>query len=665
MKFWISLVGLCTLSYGVGATLWPIPQMIEMGQDTATVSSSVDFKIGCSNNVLQAARERYLALIKETRFVSPRLHAETPKSGNGYQLTTIHVEVDDCDGDYPEAEVNEWYELTIPAPSENIQATIKANTTWGALRAMETFSQLCYFPKDSSDPIIEGLPVSIRDGPAYSHRGLLLDTARNFFPVEDIKRTLDAMSYNKLNVLHWHLVDSQSWPVESKFLPELAKRGSYGPSMTYSHKDVGEIIEYGKLRGIRIIPEFDMPGHQGAVALVNPEITSCYNEKEHWLSVANEPPSGQLNPFHKDTDKFVKDLTQEYAALFPDSYFHTGADEVNGNCWFLDLDFRTTVGDQGIPVNTAVGDYIKTLQDKLGEKFTLPKGWDQKLSEMDKPLDSESDIMDVLQALKSILVSDFNEKVHGHLKSLKKVPMVWEEAFLIAGSNLPNGSIVQMWLKEEELPNVVKSGYRVVASPYFAWYLDCGLGNWVVGGGGYHNSWCEYNSWERMYSYDPARGLSEEESKLVIGGEVCMWTEQVDSMNLDSTVWPRAAAVAEVLWSGKGNQGRALSSTEALPRLQDQRFRMVARGIRAAPLQPLWCARNPGECDMMPQPAPEPPTVQKEDVTHSDQFEAPTTELPEDGRDDVVSDKLSKADTSEEIEGEVQADSNAPESKGN
>ncbi|CAG8693811.1 8068_t:CDS:2, partial [Acaulospora morrowiae] len=154
-------------------------------------------------------------------------------------------------------------------------------------------------------------------------------------------------------------------------------------------------------------------------------------------------------------------------------------------------------------------------------------------------------------------------------------------------------TLIQVWNDDKNLKKVADKGYRMIVGSSDYWYLDCGHGAWAgnfVNG----NSWCDpYKTWQKIYSYNLTTGLTDKEAKLVIGGEVLLWSEQSDPTNFERMLWPRSSAAAEVLWSGVNKS----SVVEALPRLHDWRFRMVKRGIQAEPLQPLWCVKH-GGCDL-------------------------------------------------------------------
>uniref|UniRef100_H2YUW0 beta-N-acetylhexosaminidase n=1 Tax=Ciona savignyi TaxID=51511 RepID=H2YUW0_CIOSA len=156
--------------------------------------------------------------------------------------------------DMPSLDMKEGYVLDVgPHPMLN------ASSVWGVLRGLETFSQLIW--EDPTGQMVAN-QTHIIDEPRYAHRGVLLDTARHFLPVNVILENLEAMSYNKFNVFHWHIVDAQSFPYVSTVYPNLHLKGSYSSmNLVYTPEMIAEVIEFGRLRGIRVVPEFDTPGH--------------------------------------------------------------------------------------------------------------------------------------------------------------------------------------------------------------------------------------------------------------------------------------------------------------------------------------------------------------------------------------------------------------------
>ncbi|KAI8325047.1 hypothetical protein GQ54DRAFT_255401 [Martensiomyces pterosporus] len=523
------------------ASIWPLPLVLETGTSNTTVlGGSIDIGYSTSS-ILANAANRYINIINSELFTSPVDYKQGDVPING-QLIGLNVVVSSTDETLG-LTTDESYTLDVPT---NGQAILNANTVFGAIRGLETYSQL--ITANCNRRIVKNTPVHVVDKPAFPHRGILLDTARNYYPLKDIFRTLDAMSYNKLNVFHWHVVDSQSWPIQSNEFPELQKNGAYGPKMQYSYADVKSVIAYAKDRGIRVIPEFDVPGHTYVVGESFPELMSCMNKQPNWNNYAAEPPSGQLNIAKPEAANFTNMLVDEYTDLFTDNVFHLGGDEVNRNCWSEDPDVQAY------------------LAAHPGE------------------------------TVESLLVN-FYTSVHNNLASQGKTGMSWEETLFHSQYTPPKDTIIQTWIDQESIPNTVAKGYRSVASPASAYYLDCGHGAWLSNQDG--NSWCDpFKTWMHIYNFDPLANITDpSQQQLVIGAEVALWSEQTDSTVLDGRLWPRASAMAETAWSGKTDaNGHVRTTAEVASRLHDQRFRMVGRGIRAEPMQPLWCARNPGMC---------------------------------------------------------------------
>ena len=171
--------------------------------------------------------------------------------------------------------------------------------------------------------------VTIQDKPRFPWRGLMIDVSRHFIPLDVLKRNLDGMSAVKLNVFHWHLSDNQGFRVESKKFPQLQRMGSDG--LFYTQDDVRDLIEYARERGIRVVPEFDMPGHSTAWFVGYPDLASApgpYSVERKWGVL--DPA---MNPVENRTYKFLDEFIGEMANLFPDQFFHIGGDEVNGKQW--------------------------------------------------------------------------------------------------------------------------------------------------------------------------------------------------------------------------------------------------------------------------------------------------------------------------------------------
>ncbi|KAJ1948832.1 Glucosamine-6-phosphate isomerase (Glucosamine-6-phosphate deaminase) (GNPDA) (GlcN6P deaminase) [Linderina pennispora] len=441
-------------------------------------------------------------------------------------------------------ETDESYTLDVPVDGK---AVIVAKTPFGAVRGLETFSQLV--TANSGRKVIRNAPVKISDTPKFSHRGILLDTSRNFFHVDAILRTLDAMAYNKLNVLHWHVVDAFSWPIESKIHPELTEKGAYTLDMRYSYEDVKKIINYAKNRAVRIIPEFDMPGHTYIIGESHPELMACMNKQPNWDKYTAEPPSGQLNIVDPRAISFAFDIMAEYSRLFVDLQYHMGGGALNLDCF----------GEE-----PTIEMYVR---DHPGESVdSLIVGWSTQMA--------------------------------NKLDDLGKIPMVWEDTILSHNFTARNTTIVQAWINEDSVGKIVDRGYRAVASPWNKYYLDCGHGSWLSDFGG--TSWCDpYKGWQTIYTYDPLANITDPiKQKLVLGGEVALFSSQSDETTIDRNLWPRASAFAEVMWTGNIDPATNITRDikKVMPRLTDQRFRMVARGIMAEPLQPLWCVHHPEAC---------------------------------------------------------------------
>lgn len=217
--------------------------------------------------------------------------------------------------------------------TNDFQVVVEAENYFGARHAVETISQLITY-NEVRDVIQIYTHAKITDAPKYPHRGLMIDTSRNFVALPILKRLVDGLSYNKMNVLHWHVTDTHSFPIVLNNLEGLAKYGSYSPRKTYQSDEVKDLIEYGRVRGVKIIPEFDTPAHVGNGWQFFEKdslekLVLCLNS-EPWAEYCVEPPCGQFNVINDHLYDILEIVYREFIQLFDSDMFHMGGDEVIG-----------------------------------------------------------------------------------------------------------------------------------------------------------------------------------------------------------------------------------------------------------------------------------------------------------------------------------------------
>ena len=376
----------------------------------------------------------------------------------------------------PEQFDEERYSLRVTP----VGVSIDAPTSLGVLRALATLEQLPIAGKKQ-----RYLPeVDIQDSPRFAWRGLSLDAARHFLPVAVIKRNIDGMAAVKLNVLHWHLTDDQGFRIESKVFPRLQTVGSTD-GLYYTQAEVREVLAYAADRGIRVVPEFDVPSHTTSWIVAYPRLASVdstYAPYQLWRTT-----NVAIDPTRETTYTFLDSLLTEMTTLFPDPYFHIGGDENDGRNW------RRTP---------------RIVAYMQANKMVKADG---------KTVDKHQ------------LQTYFNRRVLALLQKRGKIMIGWDE---ILGPDLPKETVIQSWRGRKGLNEAAQQGHRTLLS--HGYYLDL---NYPAAA---------------AYAADPLppdSPLTPAEQALVLGGEAAMWTEFADSLILDSRIWPRAAAVAERLWS--------------------------------------------------------------------------------------------------------------------
>lgn len=235
--------------------LWPMPKSVTHGAQRLYVSkdatmSMVGSTYSDEKAILKDAFQRMLDLMKLN-------HNADDTNRSSFVLTGVNMVVHS-----PEDElsfgVDESYNLTVPTIGDPLHAQVEAQTVYGALHALQTFGQLCYFDFTSRLIELNSAPWMITDAPRFPYRGLLIDTSRHYLPLTTIKGVIDAMTYSKLNVLHWHIIDEQSFPIEIPSYPKLWN-GSYSYSERYTMSDAVDIVRYAEKRGVNVLAGTDVP----------------------------------------------------------------------------------------------------------------------------------------------------------------------------------------------------------------------------------------------------------------------------------------------------------------------------------------------------------------------------------------------------------------------
>ncbi|CAL1536508.1 unnamed protein product [Lymnaea stagnalis] len=482
-----------------------------------------------------------------TNIEDPALRYEKEEFLKASLITRVEVKVRKPCDKYPSLESDESYDLVV----KKKKTYIWANEVWGALRGLETFGQLVW---RGTDGLLYIKETVISDYPRFPHRGLHVDTSRHFLFKEVLLDILESMEMNKLNVFHWHIVDDQSFPYASQVYPELSKKGAFHPTYVYTLEDIAEIIEYARLRGIRVMPEFDSPGHTYSWGLSRPELlTQCFT--------GNTPVKGYLGPIDPSknaTYRFLQSLFQEIVDVFKDDYLHLGGDEVPLGCWQSNPEVMAFAAELAKQAHLA--QQQQPQQPQQQQQFQSWSMW-------------SDDVKRVYEYYENRLIQILNDIGQKRKKAIKYV--MWQEV-MNNNLQLPNDTIIQVWMGDMgDVMRATSLGYQVLYST--CWYMD-------------H---IEYGTkWPKYYNCDPvdaSYGYHIDEKK-VLGGEAAFWSEYFTNENLIPMMWPRASAAAERLWSNKDVK----NLERAAERLAEHRCRMIKRGINAGEINgPGYCLHAP------------------------------------------------------------------------
>ena len=383
----------------------------------------------------------------------------------------------------PSIQGDEAYRLDVTRR----QVTISAADNRGLLWGVQTFRQLLPLQHEVP-PVIPA--VSIEDAPRYAWRGVMLDTARHFYPVDFIKRQIDLMSYYKFDVFHWHLTDDQGWRIQIKRYPKLTSVGAWRTEADgkryggfYTQDQVRDVVAYARERNVMVVPEIEMPGHTSAAIAAYPEL-SCSGKPitvpTTWGVFRDVDCVGKDATF-----AFLQNVLDEVIALFPSPYVHIGGDEVPEGVWADCAACQELARTQGLNGEQGLhGYFVKRIRQYLAGKGKTMVGWDE-----------------------------------------------------ILEGRLDPGAIVEVWRGPDEAKKALANGNRIiVASPF---YLDTPIDRMTL---------------QDLYRTDPFDDpLFAKYPGKVLGGEAPLWSERATPLNGAARLYPRLLAVGEHMWNPGAN----------------------------------------------------------------------------------------------------------------
>lgn len=495
-------------------SLMPMPAEVKLNNERFRLDSGFSIAIqGDQGNRLYGEATRFWQRLAERSGI----FFKTWQVGPGQKSMDAPLQISFSKKEAVQLGMDESYALEV----NEKKITLQAATDIGAIRGLETLFQL--LATDAKGFFFRG--ASIKDKPRFAWRGLLISQPYHFMPMDVIKRTLDAMALVKMNVLHFYISDDQGYSIESKVYPKLHREASSGNYFT--HEQIREIIAYADQRGIRVVPELDLPGHCTSILTAYPELAAI--KRDYVLQDRWGVFDPVMDPTKEAVYSFLDTLLTEVASLFKDEYFHIGGDENTGKDWQKNDSIQRFMKQYGYNSTVALQNHFNRRVQKIlarsGKKII---GWDEVLM---KEISSE-------QARTYFNNSQYHELVL---------------------TEVPKDMVIQSWRGMEALISSAKNGYKSILSKgYYIDLMQSTAYHYLTDPIPYRNetiipdSEANFDRFESEIINRIKKGekiLTPEEEGLIIGGEATMWTEHVTYETFDSRVWPRTAAIAERLWS--------------------------------------------------------------------------------------------------------------------
>ncbi|MGB9095742.1 beta-N-acetylhexosaminidase [Erwinia sp.] len=486
----------------------------------------------------------------------------------------------------PQPDSDESYNLKVS--SEGV--VLEAATRFGAMRGMETLLQLVQNNKQASE-----IPyVTIHDSPRFPWRGILIDSARHFMPLDTIRRQIDGIASARMNVFHWHLTDDQGWRFASTHFPQLQEKGSDG--LFYTQDQMKAIVQYAADRGVRVVPEIDLPGHATALAVAMPELISApgpYQIERGWGVF-----KPLLDPSNEQVYQFIDTLIGEVTAIFPDPWLHIGGDEVDATQWKESKSVQAFMQEKGLKDEHALQAYFNQRVEKILEKHHRQMlGWDE-IAHPDLPKSILIQSWQGQDALGEVSKQDYHGILSAgfYLDQAQPASYHFRNEVYPVGLNgkdqLQQGDTAQSW--QFTLPRLkgsaVKGSFTLIEhegqwrgfidfagksrrmvrevdwlSPHQVTFaVDTWMGNvqpvvtldgdrlsgyMLVGNARYPTQGSKLEAVPA--GIQPSVPGEQQMKDNLLGGEAALWAEIVNPQVIDVRLWPRAYVVAERLWSAR------------------------------------------------------------------------------------------------------------------
>lgn len=552
--------------------LMPWPQQVEQPESGGSLALTTPLAIEVKGDNLDEALPRW-----QQRLARQTGNPDLPISASA---TPLQIRIARQVAAIPQPDSDESYRLVVSA--EGI--TLDAATRFGAMRGMETLLQLVH---NSTVPL-----VTINDRPRFPWRGILIDSARHFMPIETLKRQIDGIAAARMNVFHWHLTDDQGWRFGSSHFPQLQEKASDG--LWYSPEQMRDIVSYATRRGVRVVPEIDFPGHASALAVAMPELIAApgpYQMERGWGVF-----KPLLDPTREQVYQFIDTLVGEVAAIFPDPYLHIGGDEVDASQWEHSESIAQFMQQKGLKDSHALQAYFNQRVEKILEKHQRQMiGWDE-IYHPDLPRSILIQSWRGPDALGEVAKNNYRGILSTGFYLDQAQPAafhyrneVWPQG-LNDADRIKEGETAQSWqftlprLKGKPLTGSFTlidavGGWRGfidfegrsrrmvremrwLSPTQFTFRVDSWMGElrpvltlagdkmsgyWRIGNVRYPTVGSKLPQ--------PPQGIKPvlpDDAQLrnnLLGGEAALWSEIVDENVIDVRLWPRAFVVAERLWS--------------------------------------------------------------------------------------------------------------------